>query len=121
MNESGFTTAVNGKLPSEIYVWKVSDRFSAGVPDVWYSFKKSMFIEYKYYAKGLPKNVTPNLSALQKLWLNRRYDEGRAVFVVVGSPTTCLVYSDKEWMAAKPRTCGISRAELVEWIRVQVS
>jgi len=122
LNESGFTSAVNKKLPSEIYVWKVSDRFSAGVPDCYYSSaKKDMWIEYKYYPKGLPKNVTPNLSELQKRWLNARYDEGRTVFVVVGSPTDCLIYEDKEWMGPKPRGQAISRKELIGWITKEIT
>lgn len=117
MNESGFIRAVHDKLPREIYCWKVSDRFSAGVADAYYSSKSGdLWIEYKFYKEELPKNVRPNLSELQKRWLNERYDEGRKVFVVVGSPKDCLVYQDKEWMNSKPKTEAISRKELIQWM-----
>jgi hypothetical protein len=121
MNESGFIRAVHSKLPKSIYRWKVSDRFSAGVADAYYSSKKAdLWIEYKYYKDGLPKTVTPNLSKLQIKWLNERHDEGRNVFVIVGSPTTCLIYKDKEWNSSKANAQAISRQELINWISNQL-
>lgn len=121
MNESGFIRAVHAKLPKEIYRWKVSDRFSAGVADAYYSSAKAdLWIEYKYYPKGLPKNVKPNLSQLQLKWLSERYQEGRSVYVVVGSPNDCLLYLDKSWESSKPRTEAIPRETLIKWITSQL-
>jgi len=121
MNESGFIRAVNKKLPNDIYVWKVSDRFSAGVPDTYYSSPKGdLWVEWKFL-KSLTRTVKPHLSKLQQQWLNNRYDEGRKVFVVVGSPTDCLIYQDKEWMQSKPKTQSISRNELIEWLTTQLT
>jgi len=119
MNESGFTRAVNAKLPEDIYSLKLSERFSAGVPDCYYSGASDLWIEFKFYANGLPANVKPKLSALQRKWLNERYDQGRNVHVVVGSPTDCLIYSDKSWNKPKPKNQSVSRADLIEWITNQ--
>lgn len=117
MNESGFIRAVHAKLPQSIYRWKISDRFSAGVADAYYSSNKAdLWIEYKFYKEGLPKNVTPNLSKLQIKWLNERCDEGRDVYVVVASPTQCLLYSNKDWNHSKPSTAAVTRTEFVNWI-----
>ncbi len=118
MNESGFIQYIHRKLPKQIYKWKVSDRFSSGVADAYYSTTKGdLWIEYKYYPKGLPKKVKPKLSMLQIKWLAARYAEGRSVYVIVGSPTKCLVYTDLEWNSHKDTaTHGLNRAELIEWI-----
>lgn len=117
MNESGFIAAVNKKLPPSIYRWKTSDRYTAGVADVYYSSpKKDIWIEYKFYPEKLPKNVKPNLTELQKQWLNDRYDEGREVYVAVGSPKDCLLFTDKEWMNTKPASAAVSRTDFIQWI-----
>ena len=117
MNESGFIRALHTKLPPEIYRWKVSDRFSAGVADAYYSSSKAdLWIEYKFYKEGLPKTVKPAISKLQQRWLNARYEEGRNVYVVVGSPTLCLIYKDKEWNKSKLSTNGITRNDLINWM-----
>lgn len=121
MNESGFIRALHAKLPKEIYRWKISDRFSSGVADAYYSSPKAdLWIEYKYYKDGLPKNVTPNLSALQIKWLNARHDEGRKVYVIVGSPTDCLIYENKEWNSSKPKTQAVPRKDILKWITQQL-
>jgi hypothetical protein len=118
MNESGFIQAVHKKLPSSIYKWKISDRFNSGVADAYYSTAKGdIWVEYKYYPKGLPKKVKPKLSMLQIKWLAARYAEGRSVYVVVGSPTKCLIYTDLEWTKPKlTAVAGIDRADLIAWI-----
>lgn len=116
MNESDFIRALHNKLPARIYRWKISDRFSAGAADAYYSSNKGdMWVEYKFY-KSLPNRVRPKLSPLQIRWLNARYDEGRSVFVVVGSLTDCLIYRDKEWNNSKPKAQRITRAELIQWM-----
>ncbi len=121
MNESGFIRALHQKLPPEIYRWKVSDRFSAGVADAYYSSSKAdLWIEYKFYKDGLPRTVKPAISKLQQRWLNARYDEGRNVFVVVGSPTLCLIYKDKEWNKSKLSTTGITRNDLLIWMTTEL-
>jgi hypothetical protein len=41
--------------------------------------------------------IVPNLSDLQKEWLNKRYQEGRQVAVIVGSPEGGVMLSDLAW------------------------
>jgi hypothetical protein len=118
VNESGFIRALHTKLPKEIYRWKISDRFSSGVADTYYSTPKiDLWIEYKFYPKGLPKRVKPKLSRLQLKWLRERYNEGRNVFVVVGSPSDCLIFKDQSWETHKvSKDEAISRKELITWM-----
>jgi hypothetical protein len=73
-----------------------------------------MWIEYKFLQK-LPKRVKPNLSKLQIEWLAERHSEGRNVFVVVGSPTLCLLYEQRNWEKAEVFKT-LTRAELIAWI-----
>jgi len=89
---------VNNHLPGEVYCWKISDRFTAGVPDSWYSGSKgSLFVEYKLLKK-LPKRAfTAKLSPLQIQWLRARYKEGQNVQVIVGVPKGGIVLTDLSW------------------------
>jgi len=116
MHESTFTRAINKKLPTEIYVWKVNARYAPGVPDCWYSGPTGdLWIEWKYLPK-MPKRHKPKLSALQSKWLNSRYDEGRNVAVLVGSPEGVAIYEDKAWDDQKSITQLYSRIEIAQWI-----
>jgi len=119
MNESTFTRNVNRCLPKQIYVWKVSDRFTAGIPDSWYSGRNDLWVEWKF-AKTMPKSVLPKLSALQKKWLNNRYSQGRNVAVIVGSPAGSLVFTNGEWNNKKNSDCLLNKHELVEWLVQQI-
>jgi hypothetical protein len=54
---------------------------------------------------------------LQIKWLAARYAEGRSVYVIVGSPTKCIIYTDLEWTTHKlSATTGVDRADLIKWI-----
>ena len=120
MRESTYLRSVNKKLPGEIYVWKVADQFTSGVPDCWYSSPDGdLFVEWKY-AKSLKRQHKPQLSALQKLWLNARLAEGRNVAVIVGSPDGCLTYTNGEWNSAKKVTALLSKDETAAWIAAQI-
>lgn len=121
MNESGFIRALHKRLPSKIYCWKISDRFSAGVADAYYSSDKTdLWVEYKFYPKGLPAKTKPKLSKLQIKWLEERHNEGRNVYVIVGSPDKCLLFSNKEWTTHKPLTAAVSRDEIINWFTGQL-
>lgn len=116
MIESSFIRALHKKLPMEIYHWKVSDRFTNGVPDAYYSSKKGdLWVEYKYYPK-LPKTITPKLTKLQKDWLISRHEEGRRVAVIIGSPTECAVYENPTLTTP----VRMSREDLIEWFKAQL-
>jgi hypothetical protein len=122
--EARFTNNVNRTLRSEICVWKISDRFTSGVPDCWYSGPKGdLWVEYKYTEK-LPKRVPvkPDLSPRQRDWLMDRHREGRNVAVVVGSEEGAVIYPGISFEDPKPRdqlTIHSTR-ELREWIKGEV-
>lgn len=95
MNESKFIQRIHRRLPATIYAVKFADRFTAGIPDCWYSGSAGdLWVEYKYWTPGKTK---PRLSKLQELWLNARHTEGRNVAVIVGSSAGGLVLRNKEW------------------------
>lgn len=102
MNEHSFIRSVHRKLPESIYKWKINDNYEGGVADAYYSGTGGdLWLEYKYI-KELPVRgdtvVRTSLSAQQKLWLSRRYNEGRSVGVVIGSPKgIVLLTSPDDW------------------------
>lgn len=102
MNEHSFIRSVHRKLPDTIYKWKINDNYEGGVADAYYSGTGGdLWLEYKYI-KELPARgntvVRTSLSAQQKLWLNRRHNEGRNVGVVIGSPSgVVLQTSPDDW------------------------
>lgn len=115
MNESDYTRTIHDKL--NCYHWKINAKFTNGVPDAYYSGHVSdLWIEYKWYPKGLPQRVLPKLSELQKKWLMARYCEDRNVAVVVGSPDLNLIYTQGSWLKRKLREDAIPREEVVSFI-----
>ena len=109
MKEAGYTAAVKDKLdPARVYAWKVADRYTAGVPDNWYSGRvgamRDLWVEYKYLPRlpkviDLTKGKNPMLSKLQQGWLQDRHAEGRAVAVILGSPFGGMVFPALSWQA----------------------
>jgi len=122
MNESTYTRSVNKHLPASVYSWKVSDRFTAGIPDAWYSgLQCDLWIEFKYLHKMLRSKVKPKLSALQSKWLGERYTQGRNVAVVVGSPQGAIIYEYGEWDNGKEPEDLITKKQLAAWITNKVN
>lgn len=65
----------------------------------------------------MPKLVKPKLSALQKGWLHGRYNEGRRVAVIVGSPEGSLTFENGEWERKKSSTNNVlTKPELISWL-----
>ena len=90
---------------SDVYCWSINDSYHAGIPDHYYSGKRSdLWAEYKYYPTDREKfdllrpAKTPKLTVRQQQWLNHRYDEGREVRVIVGMPSGGIILINKEWM-----------------------
>lgn len=85
--ENSFISGVHKHLGAGVYHMKNHNPFTAGVADCWYSGKaRDLWVEYKFVV--LPKRdttiITPDLSALQRVWLRQRHEEGRNVAVLVG-------------------------------------
>ncbi len=94
MNESTFLAAVKARLPSDIFAWKINDRFAAGVPDLYLAAKngKSLWIEFKFSPKPPVKPVKPRLSSKQENWLLNHHALGHNVLVIVGSPAGSTIF-----------------------------
>lgn len=100
----------------------MNNPYSSGTADWWYSGSKAdQWVEYKFLPK-LPVRalIVPDLSELQKDWLDGRYREGRNVVVIVGCPEGGVIYEDRSWLEAlnveeykgRLRT----RQQLAEWL-----
>lgn len=120
--ENTFRRSVHKHLPHDLYHTKTNNPFEGGIADDWYSSTKAdLWVEYKYIAKVTPTLCRlPDLSPLQRNWVNARLTEGRNVAVIVGCPTGGVLYQNKEW------ECPLtpiefnqrlrSRVELANWI-----
>jgi hypothetical protein len=107
MNEHSFVKSIHRKLPKEVLVWKIADRYSGGVPDAMYAGPKGiLFIEYKY-VKSLPKKletvIKTTLSPLQEQWITRMQGWNHSVLLVIGS-------TDKSCLILNKLTKNISKA-----------
>lgn len=124
MIESQYTRAIHKLVkPMGVYAWKIADRFTNGVPDAYYSGAKGdIWVEYKFL-KELPKrNFTPKLSELQKQWLNNRYEEGRNVAVIVGTPKGGFILVNKAWNTKVSANDPVfSKTDVAKWIKEQVA
>ena len=99
MTETTFWQSLRKKLVPRVYALKLNLRFTAGVPDCWLSGSESdLWLELKYLQSVPPVvDAEKYLSELQKDWLVKRYNEGRRVGVVIGSPDGHVYYSGISW------------------------
>lgn len=94
MNEHSFVKSVHRKLDKSVYVWKIADRYSGGVPDAMYAGPAGiLFIEYKYIK--LPKRLTTviktSLSPLQEQWITQMQQWKHPTWLVIGANKSCLI------------------------------
>lgn len=93
-------TAINKLIPAEIHREKMGSGFSAGTADQWYSADPfDMWVEYKFLKSPPKREFQLDLSVLQRRWLNARYQEGRAVCVILCFPAKygCWVFTTQSW------------------------
>lgn len=97
--ESAFISRVHKRLPAKLHREKMHNAYRGGTADVWYSGPMDdLWIEYKYLPTvPVRKDVSPDLSALQRLWLDGRLAEGRNVAVVIGCPRGGVVLEHGAW------------------------
>jgi hypothetical protein len=125
MNEHSFIRAIHRLLPKHVYRWKINDNFAGGVADAYYSgVAGDLWIEYKFVS--LPKRDTSKVifgaSAQQIRWLCQRKQEGRRVYLVVGSDEGCLIVDEPDvWRknsvsAAYFRRNAVDRKVIVDLI-----
>lgn len=130
MRESAFNAKINrGVKAAGVYALKLNLAYVAGVPDNWYSGRfRGHWSEFKWLSKlptvhfHLRTGANPKLTDQQNLWLSRRYDEGRDVSVIVGSPDRCIVLLDKEWEeAVEVERMTMSHRDVIDWIVERVN
>lgn len=123
--ENSYIRKVHKLIPS-VYAEKMNNPWRAGTADVWYSGATGdLWVEYKYIER-IPRSqaILPDLTPRQRRWLNNRYDEGRNIAVVLGTPTGGVIYRNKEWMS--PRSYDeliglvVPNGEIARWIYSQV-
>lgn len=123
--ETRFIAGVHKHL-CDTHVEKMNNPWRAGTADVWYSgVLGDLWIEYKFIER-LPRSnsILPDLTPRQQRWLNNRFDEGRNVAVVLGTPTGGVIYRNKEWM--KPldhlslSKLVVAKVDIARWIYTQV-
>ena len=96
--EARFRTRVEDKLPHKVHAQGMALMHSNGTPDRYYEGPNgNLFVEYKWIAAKKPRFVLPDLSPLQRAWVNRRYDNKHPVAVIVGCPTGGVVYLNRMW------------------------
>lgn len=126
--ETTFTTSVHRafKPGARPYFEKMYNPLRGGTPDVFYSGSVGdLWVEYKFIPRiPITAKILPDLSPLQARWLNNRYDEGRNVAVIVGSPDGGVIFRDKDWLVPiAPEVFKMAlkdRATLANWIAIQV-
>lgn len=90
MKESSFRFSVLSKLPSSIHRQPMlaSGLGTAGTPDTYIDAKRDLWVEWKvvsgedYFPRQLNNKYLP--TALQDLWLSRRFENGGNAVVMVG-------------------------------------
>lgn len=125
--ENNFIRLVHSKFgDTKPYFEKMYNPLRSGTPDVYYSGDKDcMWVEYKYMQK-IPKStaIVPKLTQRQKHWLCCRFNEGRKVAVVVGSPAGGVVLADLKWLTPVSSEDFMktlkSPEQIAEWIKWQV-
>jgi len=82
--------------------------YAAGIADHWYSAVRDLWVEWKFVElparPGTPIDLLagkkPSLSVLQQDWIQARRDEGRNVWVIVGSEKGGALWQNREWVRA---------------------
>jgi len=98
--ENTFIQGVHRYLPADLYRMKNHNQYNGGIADCWYSGNAAdLWIEFKYII--VPKRpdtlIKIDLSELQKNWLCSRFEEGRNVAVIVGSPKGGVYFEGVSW------------------------
>jgi hypothetical protein len=119
--ENRARSALNKLIPLSIHREKMGSPYSAGTADQWYSgFPFDMWVEFKFLPKPPTRPFELQLSTLQSLWLLNRYNENRAVGVILLFPAKygCWMFFNREWEGKiDPAKCTTySRQEVADFI-----
>lgn len=102
--ETNFRLKIERLLPPKktLHREKMNNPYSAGTADSWYSGDLAdLWVEYKFLPsvpqRGIVDAKRIGLTALQSDWLKGRYEEGRNVCVIVGTPAGGVIMRNMEW------------------------
>lgn len=106
----------------------MNNPYRGGTADVWYSGSADdLWVEYKWVAKlnkKSPIHISKLLSPLQLQWLRKRYEEGRNVVVILGTPEGAWVYERLDWeLPLEPesvRSLAMSKRDVASYIRRRI-
>jgi len=126
--ETRFYNSVHRYVPKQVYSMKNNNPFISGIADVWYSFDRTLWVEYKYLDTMPVKrdtNIEEAVSSLQADWLEGRHKQGRQVAVIVGCPKGGVIFPGLDWKctlsADEFLSRVVSREAVAAWIFKQVS
>lgn len=121
--ESTFSSSINKRLPIGLHYEKMNNPYRGGTADFWYSGNKAdLWVEYKWIPKvpkkeySLISGINPSLSKLQQQWLSNRYNEGRHVVVILGTPDGAIILDSLTWMNTIDFSKLIDRESVAKWI-----
>lgn len=102
--ETTFRLKIERKLPRKLHREKMNNPYRGGTADSWYSGDASdLWVEYKFLPRVPQRGIIDanrmGLTALQLQWLRGRYEEGRNVAVICGTPAGGVIMRDLEWEA----------------------
>lgn len=120
MRESAFTQSVHRYLQGRCYVWKISDRYHAGIPDAYYAGDAGVLWAEHKYDPDPRGTLKPNLSKLQARWLRQHHAMNISTACILGTPQGTIIYSGLSWTkpitVAQLATFGKTRQQVAEWI-----
>jgi hypothetical protein len=90
-----------------------------GTADFWYSgLTGDLWVEYKWIDRKTGEiDVSKQLSALQRHWLNSRTKEGRNVAVIVGTPQGSQIFVNGTWERMHPiEVFTLTDAQVAQYI-----
>lgn len=105
--ETRYIRSIHQKLGKSVYSMKNHNPYVGGIADCWYSGDLAdLWVEYKFME--LPKrdstvvdfrDTTKRycLSKLQQEWLRGRWEEGRQVGVIIGTPAGGIWFFGVSW------------------------
>lgn len=128
--ETSFRLKIEKNLPTRNrpYREKMANPYRGGTADSWYSGDLGdLWVEYKFLPsvpqRGVVNAKRIGLTALQLDWLKGRYEEGRNVCVIVGTPAGGVIMRDVEWGTEMSvdsfRSKLITISDLARWIAQQ--
>ena len=129
-DEHAYIRSIHKLLPvtkGDLLIWKIADRYTGGIPDVYYSGTRApLWVEYKYIPK-LPKRdgtrMPVSVSPIQQLHLTAEQARGVNVALIIGCEDYNVIVTDDfmdfEIFTEQFKILSRSKREVAEWITKQ--